>query len=369
MISSKIKLIAIPLSVIILAVVYFKVINAGKNNTAAPNPAISQEVEVTVTTAKKEMISPTIELPARITANRIAEVRPQANGIIRKRLFEEGSFVKQGQALYEIDPTIYKADHESATAKLKAAQLRKERYAQLLKIEAISKQEYDDAVATFKEAQAESTKANAYLGYTKVYAPISGYISKSNVTEGALVSANQTQVLTTIADLDPIFTDIMMPSRNLLKIGDQKDIPVTIVVDDVEYDNKGTLKFSEVVVDESTDAVRLRAKFCNSSKKLLPGMFVNVRLHLKEVEAITIPQRATIRSNDGNLAVFVVDQDNVAKMKIVKAEKMTGSNWIISEGLEDGDVIVYEGFQKISDGAKVKPVPLKVESETEEEVK
>jgi membrane fusion protein (multidrug efflux system) len=362
----KIKFVAVISSIVILAVIYFKVINTNKN--AAPkNPVMSQEVEVTVTKAKKEMISPIIELPARITANKISEVRPQVDGIIRKVLFEEGSFVKAGEALYQIDPTIYKADLESSVAKLKAAQLRKERYEQLLKIEAISKQEYDDAIASLKEAQAESTKSNAYLSYTKVYAPISGYITKSNVTEGALVIANQTQAIATIADLDPIFADIMMPSRNLLKISDQKNITVTIVVDEVEYDNKGILKFSEVIVDESTDSVRLRAKFSNSSKKLLPGMFVNVRLHLQEVEALTIPQRTTIRGNDGNLAVFVVNEENIAKMKIVKAEKMNGSDWIISEGLEEGETIIYEGFQKVTDGAKVKTVPLKMESETEEE--
>ena len=353
---SKIKLVIFFCVLTVFLVGYFSLANAQKKKSNLANAAANHEMEVTVITVKNQEVQAFQELPARVSAYKISEVRPQADGIIRKQLFEEGSFVKAGEALYQVDASLYQAEYESAHAKLKTAGLKKSRYEHLLKVNAISKQDYDDAMADFVQAQSEVKKANIRLDYAKIYAPISGYVGKSNFTEGALVVANQAQILTTIAQLDPIFVDITLPTRDLMKIGDQKDIPVSIFVDGVEYENNGVLKFSEVFADESTDSVRLRAKFCNSSKKLLPGMFVNVRLHLKPTQAVTVPQRATNRAPDGNLMVWTVDKENIVKAKPIKVSQALGSDWIVSEGLEDGEIVVYEGFQKISDGMKVKTV-------------
>jgi RND family efflux transporter MFP subunit len=226
----------------------------------------------------------------------------------------------------------------------------------LVAIEAVSLQEYDDAIAAADQAKAALNKAKADIDYTKVYSPISGYVGKSNVTEGTLVTANQVGILTTVTQLDPIYVDMAQPTKDMLQLGQQKEIPVSLIMEGTEYQNTGVLKFSEVFADESTDSVRLRAKFSNKDKKLIPGMFVNAKLHLKPIDAITVPQKATNRGPDGSLIVWVVDQNNVAKPRPIKAEKTSDDNWIVSEGLADGEVVILEGFQKLSDGAKVKPI-------------
>lgn len=338
---------------IICSVIYFLI------PSSKPQPPMMQalEPEVSVITIKKEQIDIFKELPARISSYKISQVRPQANGVIKKRLFEEGSVVKEGQALYQIDSSVYEAEYENAHALLKSTGLKKTRYKELLKTNAISKQEYDDAVAEFEQAKAQVKKANINLDYTKIYAPISGFIGKSNVTEGTLVSANQAEVLATITQLDPIFADIALPSKDLTLFDDQKNITATIVVNGVEYDNKGVFKFSENLVDESTDSINLRTKFSNDNKKLLPGMFVNVRLHLKPVTAITVPQRVTTRDPQGNLVVWVIDKENMANIRVINANKTYQDNWIVDSGLEEGDVVIYQGFQKIAPNTKVKTIP------------
>ena len=231
----------------------------------------------------------------------------------------------------------------------------------MLAVDAVSKQEYEDSVAAYEQARSEVNRAQTNLNYARVYAPISGYIGKSNLSEGTLVTANQEQVLTTITQLDPIYVDLVLPSRDALELNNYQKIPVSVIVDEVEYETRGTLKFAEVFADESTDSVRLRAVFANKNKKLLPGMFVNARLHLKKSGTITVPQRSTNRGPDGNLAVLIVGPDNILKSRIIKAEQTSGDRWIVTEGLDDGDMIVYEGFQKLADGAKIKPLPVSLE--------
>lgn len=330
-------------------------------SAVAAKPAAPLVTEVTVIDIKKEKVQLFQELPARVTAFRIAEIRPQIQGILKKKIYTEGSFVKEGKQLYQIDPTIYQIAYDNAKQNLKTTQAKKNRYQGLLEMEAISKQEYDDILAALALAKANFDTAKTNLIYTKVLSPISGYIGKSNIQEGMLLTANQAEVLTTITQLDPIYVDMVQPSKEVIKMGNQKNVPVSLKIDEIEYNNTGKLEFSEVFVDESTDSVRLRARFSNKDKKLMPGMFVSAKLHLKPFEAITIPQRVTTRNPDGSLAVWIVDQNNVAKLRLIKAEQAFDDKWIVLEGLEEGETVIYEGFQKVVDGAQVKPVQLQVE--------
>ncbi len=313
-------------------------------------------LEVSVIVVQKQKTQRFIELPARVSSYKISEVRPQIDGVVKKINFAEGSVVKAGQQLYQIDPNVYQAAFNGANSNLKALKAKRDRYKSLLEEDAVSKQEFDDVEAAFAQANAEAEAAKKKLDYTKVYAPISGYIGKSNVTEGALVTANQMAALTTITELNPIYVDMVQPSKEAVKMGDQKEIEVSLKTDDAAYKNVGKLKFTEVFVDVSTDSVRLRAIFSNKDKKLLPGMFVKAKLHLKEMEAITVPQRVASRGPDGNLMVWTVDKENSAKPRVIKASQALGDSWIVEEGLEDGVVIICEGFQKLVDGAKVKPI-------------
>ena len=335
---------------------YFLWINPKHSQANSSGAMAAKAIDVTVVSATRQQIQLFLELPGRVSANKISEVRPQIDGVIKQRKFVEGSFVKEGDQLYQIDPTIYQSALNSANTNYRALRTKKDRYKNLIAQDAISKQEFDDVNAAFASAQDDLKKAKTNLAYTKVRAPISGYIGKSNITEGALVSANQGVVLATITQLDPIYVDMAQPTKEAIQIGDQKEIPVSLISEDPSYQNIGTLKFSEVFADASTDSVMLRALFSNQDQKLIPGMFVNAKLHLKPFEAVTVPQRAANRAPNGSLIVWVVDRDNVAKPRPIKAEQTYKDSWIVIEGLEDGDVVVYEGFQKISDGAKVNPI-------------
>jgi membrane fusion protein (multidrug efflux system) len=355
------KLKTLIILIIALSVGYFFVLKSKQVPTNQTFPGQANKTEVNVLTVKKQNVQLFIELPARVSAYKTSEIRPQVEGIITQRNFTEGSIVEQGQQLYQIDPTLYKIAVDNAIANLKALSFKAARYQTLLAKDAISKQEYDDIEASFKQAQAEVSKAETNLTYTKVLAPISGYIGKSNITEGALVTANQALVLTTITQLDPIYVDMTQPTKDIARLNGQDEIPVSILSNDLYYQELGVLKFSEMFVDESTDSIRLRAIFPNADKKLLPGMFVNAKLHLKPIEAIAVPQKSTSRAPDGSLIVFVVDSKNIVKARPIKADEISGDSWVVKEGLEDGETIVYEGLLKIADGAEVKPVAVKTE--------
>ena len=267
----------------------------------APAPVIAAPLEVGAIKLQKQKVRLLLELPARVASHKISEVRPQVDGIIRSRKFVEGSFVQEGQQLYQIDPTMYQATFYDANANFKTVRAKRDRYKNLLEEDAISKQDFDDITSAYAKAEADLKKAATNLAYTRVLAPISGYIGKSNVTEGMLVNANQAGVLTTITQLDPIYVDMVQPAKDVLRLGDQTEIPVNLVIDEVEYKEMGTLKFAEKFADEGTDSVRLRAIFSNKDQKLIPGMFVNAKLHLKPIEAIIVPQKATSRAPDGSL--------------------------------------------------------------------
>ncbi|GGB45717.1 efflux RND transporter periplasmic adaptor subunit [Shewanella inventionis] len=322
----------------------------------------------------------TVELPGRSRAFLEAEVRPQVSGIITKRAFTEGSEVSQGQSLYQIDSATYKAalvsaeaDLASANAALASAKAKAARYAQLVKTNAVSKQDFDETEAAYKEAQAAVTvakaainTANINLEYTEVKAPISGRIGKSSVTAGALVTANQATTLATIQQLDPINVDIVQSSVQLLRLKanlrsgqllKSDNAKVSLMLEDGStYDYEGTLQFAEVNVDETTGSVTLRAEFPNPDGTLLPGMYVRAQLNAgQDPQAILVPQRAITRNNKGQAVAMLVDKDNKVEMRVVKTAEVIDNQWRIVEGLAPGDKLIVEGLQKIRPGAPVSP--------------
>ncbi len=333
---------------------------------------------VNVMTLAPQSITLTSSLPARTVAYRKADVRPQVSGIIEKRLFEEGSQIKAGQRLYQIDPAIYEAELANARAELsraeaalKTAKARENRYQNLLEDNAISRQEYDDALATFQQAEAEIEvrramvkTAQTNLDYTHVNAPISGRIGKSNVTEGALVTAQQEAVLATIHQLDPIYIDISQPSRALLDLRkkvidreiNQLSAPtVTLSLEDgSRYPHQGQLQFAEVDVDPSTGDVVLRAIMPNPDQLLLPGMFVRAEITEGEIDAaILAPQKAISFNREGNASAYVVNSNNEVEPRELSVGRAIDGHWLVKSGLNAGDQLIVAGLQKIAPGAKV----------------
>jgi membrane fusion protein (multidrug efflux system) len=348
----------------------------GQSQIAAP--------EVAVITLQPERAMLTTELPGRTSAYLIAEVRPQVSGIIQERLFIEGSDVEAGDVLYQIDPAVYQANYDSANAALARAEanlipirLKAERYADLVKINAVSQQEYDDASAALKQAEAdvEANKAavetaRINLAYTKVTAPISGRIGRSSVTVGALVTANQPAALATIQQLSPIYVDVTQSSAemlrlkqsiasSLLKSNEASHANVRLFLEDGSlYPLTGTLEFSEAMVDQSTGSVTLRAIFPNPKHTLLPGMFVRAILDEGVNEhAILVPQRGVTRNPAGDAMVMVVGSEEKVEPRVIKVLRNVGENWLVSEGLKAGDRVILEGLQKARPGTPVKAVP------------
>lgn len=320
------------------------------------------------------------ELAGRTTPHLVSDVRPQVSGIIKTRSFEEGSKVKAGQVLYEIDPAVYQATVEEAKAALanaKAAvestRLKDQRYSELLAIEGVSQQEADDArmahqqaLASVAQAQAALASAQINLGYTKVRAPISGRIGKSSVTPGALVTANQETALATIRALDPIYVDMTQSSTDLLKLrrmvsaGSLQSGSTKVYLkleDGSKYAHSGSMKFQEVAVDESTGSVTLRAEFPNPDGMLLPGMYVRAVLdEAVNNSAILAPQQGVTRDPKGNATALVLTTDNKVEQRSLVAERAIGDRWLISEGLAQGDRIIVEGTNKVRPGDAVNPV-------------
>ncbi|WP_297809204.1 efflux RND transporter periplasmic adaptor subunit [uncultured Methylophaga sp.] len=333
---------------------------------------------VNVVTLKAQAVTLTRSLPARTVALRKAEVRPQVNGIIEKRLFEEGAQVEADQHLYQIEPALFEANLANAEAglvraraALTTAKARETRYKNLLDDKAISRQEYDDALATFQQAQAEIQvqqaavkTAQTNLGYTKVTAPIAGRIGKSNVTEGALVTAQQAAVMATIHQLDPIYVDIAQPSKELLALRkkiidrelDQQSAPtVKLTLEDgSQYPLEGKLQFAEVDVDPSTGDVVLRAIMPNPEQLLLPGMFVRAEIIEGELDnAILAPQKGITFNRQGEASALVVNDNQQVEARQLKLGRAIGDNWLVQSGLEDGEQLIVAGLQKVSPGADV----------------
>jgi membrane fusion protein (multidrug efflux system) len=321
------------------------------------------------------------QLPGRVNALRNAEVRPQISGVIQKRLFQEGSIVRQGQTLYQIDPSIYAAQTAQASANLQsarasavAARTRAERYAPLAKMEAIAKQDYTDAVAQARQAEASVAQNSAALRaaqvnmrFTRVPAPISGRISLSNVTVGALVTANQTDPLATITRLDPVYVDVQQSASDLLNLrqalAQGGAVPTSAQVrlklpDGSDYGYTGTVEFSQVIVDPNTGTVTVRARFPTPQSLLLPGMYVTARFaQAVQTSAILVPQQAVNRDPQGNATVFVVGPGDRAVQRTIIADRTLGNNWVVTGGLAPGEKVITQGTANLRDGARVKPVP------------
>lgn len=349
--------------------------------SAAAMPA--PEVEVVHITSGQ--IALTTELPGRTTDFRQAQIRPQVNGILQQRLFTEGQMVNAGDVLYQIDAAPYQASLANAKANLQSAKavehnarLKAERFKGLLGSKAVSQQDYDDATAALMQAQAAVASAEAAvnsaqinLNYTRITAPISGQIGRSDVTEGALLTANQTQVMATIRQLDPIYVDLTQSSTELLKLKrqmqhDDAAVSVDLLLDDgSEYANKGSLQFSEVNVDPGTGMVTLRAVFPNNKGELLPGMFVRARLHHgTDNNAVLVPQRAVSRTPKGQASVMLVSQDNTVQSQIIETGRIVGTDYQVLSGLKAGDTVVVAGLQKIRPGATVRTITAAADSQT-----
>jgi membrane fusion protein (multidrug efflux system) len=321
------------------------------------------------------------ELPGRVAAYQVSDVRPQVSGVILKRLFQEGSVVRQGQTLYQIDPSIYAAQAAQAAANLQsaranavAARTLAARYKPLVEKEAVSKQDYTNALAQARQANAAVAQNSASLRaaevnmrFTRVPAPITGRISLSNVTEGALVTANQTTALATITRLDPVFVDIQQSASDLLKLRKELAkggaIPATAQVrlklpDGSDYGFTGSVEFSQVIVDPATGTVTIRARFPNAQSILLPGMFVTAEFaQAIDTSAFLIPQQAVARDPQGNATVWVVGPGNTAVQRAVQADRTQGAYWIVTNGLAAGEKIITQGTANLTPGAKIKPVP------------
>lgn len=321
------------------------------------------------------------ELPGRVAAFQVSEVRPQVSGVIQRRLFREGSVVRQGQTLYQIDPSVYNAQAAQAQANLQssrasseAARIRASRYKPLAEMEAISKQEYTDAVAQARQADAAVAQSSAALRsaqinqrFTRVPAPISGRIGLSNFTEGALVTANQAESLTTITRLDPVYVDIQQSAADLLALRQALArsgvVPTTAQVrlklpDGSDYGFTGTVEFSQVLVNQDTGTVTMRARFPNSQSILLPGMFVTAQFaQAVNTAAFLVPQQAVTRDPKGNATLFVVGPGNRAVQRVVVADRTQGPYWVITQGLAAGEKVITQGTANLRDGAQIKPVP------------
>jgi membrane fusion protein, multidrug efflux system len=345
-------------------------------HAAAPPP----KPAVTVVDLHARPVSLTTELPGRVSAFRIAEVRPQVNGVILKRLFKEGDLAAAGQQLYQIDPAPYEATLASARAtvaharaSVTTAKLTAERYQALSEAHAVSRQDYDNAVATLLQDEADVASGEAAvraaeinLAYTRVYSPITGRSGRSLVTEGALVTANQTLSLVTVTQLDPVYVDLTQPSTTIVRlkrelaagqirrvVGDEA--PTKLLLEDgTAYEPAGTLEFSEVTVDQGTGSVTLRAIFPNSQGLLLPGMFVRATIEEGVREgAVLAPQQGISHAPDGTATALVVGANDTVEKRSVELDRAIGDQWVVTKGLAAGDRLIVGGLQRIKPGIQV----------------
>jgi membrane fusion protein, multidrug efflux system len=350
----------------------------GPQATGPPIP------EVAAVTIEPQQVELTTELPGRTSPYLVAEIRPQVNGIIKKRLFREGSDVKAGQLLYQIDPAPFQVAHDSAKASLSKAQanlpsirLRAERYKELLVDKAVSRQDYDDAAATMEQARAEIEYwkaavegARINLGYTRVTAPISGRIGRSSVTDGALVTAYQPMSLATIQQLDPIYVDVTQSSAELLRLKRNLETGrlstdgangrnVRLLLEDgTTYPLEGTLQFRDITVDPATGSFTLRIVVPNPKHLLLPGMFVRAVVQEGIAgQAILVPQQGVSRNPKGEPIALVVDEAGKVQQRLLTLNRAIGDQWLVSSGLKAGERLIVEGMMKVRPGAGVKAIP------------
>lgn len=348
---------------------------------AGPPPGAGGPMEVSVLKVTAAPVTLTQELPGRISAFRVAEVRARVNGIVLRRLFSEGSEVQEGQELYEIDPAPYQAALESAQATLARAEanaatarLKEQRSRQLLTSQSISKQEYDDALANQRAFDAEVLAGRAAvqtarinLGYTKVVSPVSGHIGLSQVTEGAYVQESSATLLATVQQLDKVYVDVTQASQEFLRLkrdlesgrlksNGAKQALVTLIVEDgTIYPEEGTLEVSDVTVNSTTNSVTVRAIFPNPRGELLPGAFVRARLDEGSApEAILVPQYAVTRNSKGEPTTLVVGANGAAELRVLQTPRAVGNQWLVAKGLQAGDQVIVDNLQRVRPGMPVK---------------
>ncbi|MFP4350071.1 MAG: efflux RND transporter periplasmic adaptor subunit [Desulfococcaceae bacterium] len=360
---------------------------AGQGGGSA-SKAAQPPPEVGYISVRPRRIALTNELPGRVKAHRTAEIRPQVSGIIESRLFEEGSLVEAGRQLYQIDPARYEAEYQSAKANLQDAEAELQnaaslarRYERLIDAKAVSAQEYDEAVAGLAKAKAAVALAEAEvrtskinLDYTKVYAPISGYIGPSSVTEGALVTARQETALATIRQLDPVYVDLSQSAAEAQQIQErlmtdrmagntQKKYKVFLLLGNTgeTYPHEGTLDATDLFVDRQTGTIRLRSVFPNPNIVLLPGLFVRASMELAgDTETIVIPQKSVVIEPGGTTSVWVIGENSKVEKRDITTGAPYKNNWVVLEGLKTGDRVIVEGTMNLREGAAVKPMKLKV---------
>jgi len=353
-------------STVAILVFCFILNGCGEQNMGGPPP--TPEVAV-VTTQLKEVVL-TTELAGRTSAYLVAEVRPQVSGIIQKRLFKEGSDVRAGEVLFQIDPALYQAALARAEANLTALQLKANRFRELLAEKAVSQQDYDDVEAALKQTRAEVQTARINLNYTSITAPISGRIGKSNVTVGALVTAHQPMALATIQQLNPMYVDVTQSTADVLRLrrlleegqlnqNNKNERIVKLFLDDgTEYPLKGILQFRDVTVDPTTGSVTLRIVFPNPKNILLPGMFVRAVIpEGVNTKAILVPQQSISRDPKGNPYVFIVNAEGKVQQHQLTLDRAIGSDWLVSSGLTENEQVIVEGMLRIKPDDYVKAVP------------
>lgn len=372
------KLLLLPVALLVLAAC---------NTRQAPD-ADTAPPEVGVVALHASNVPVHTELSGRTAAFRVSEVRPQVNGIVRKRLFEEGSTVRAGQVLYEIEPGPFEAAHEQAQAALATAQAgiaslrgKAGRFGELVKAHAVSHQEHEEAQAALAQAEAGVKAAQAAvkasrinLGFTRIVAPIAGRIGRSSVTEGALVVPGQAVALATIQRIDPIYVDVVQSSLELTRLkrrllaGDMAPASTRVglrLEDGLPYPHAGTLKFTEVGVDAATGSVTLRAEFPNPQGLLLPGMYVRAQVETGvEPQAVLAPQRGVARNEKGEPTALVVGAGDKVELRALEARSVAGDQWIVTRGLREGDRLVVDGLQRAQPGEKVRPVLVTVPTPT-----
>ncbi len=348
--------------------------------------------EVAVVMLQPRQVELTTDLPGRTAAFQIAEIRPQVSGIIQKQLFREGSDVKAGQPLYQIDPAPFQVAYDSARASLGKAQanlpsirLRADRYRELLTDNAVSRQDYDDAEAALAQAGADIEywktaveAARINLGYTRITAPFAGRISQSNVRTGTLVTAYQPAALTVLQQLDPIYVDVVQSSAELLRLrrgfaagrlsrdaARREKVKITLE-DGTPYPLEGTLQFADVTVDPTTGSFTLRIVVPNPDHLLLPGMFVRAVVREGTAEqAILVPQQGVSRTPKGEPIGLVVDDSGTVQQRMLNIDRAIGNEWLVASGLAAGDRLIVEGMQKVKPGATVKVVPMNPQAATQ----
>lgn len=369
--------------VTVLGIIFGSTFLAGCNNSQSAANTAPKPTEVGVVTLATQPLTLSTELSGRTTAFMVAQIRPQVGGIIQKRAFTEGAMVKAGELLYQIDPASYQATHASARAAvsraeatLNSARLKAQRQAELLIIEAISKQDHEDAQASLQQAEADLASARATLETasinlerTRIASPINGRIEASTVTPGALVTANQETALTTVQQLDPIYVDIPQSSAEVLRLrkalaegklkndGDNSARIRLQLEDGSTYKHEGKLQFSGVTVNTTTGAVTLRALVPNPERLLMPGMYVRARLEQGiDPQALLVPQQGIGRDNAGRATALVVSADGKVERRDVTVAEIVGQNWRVTSGLAEGDRVIVEGSSKVRPGQAVNAV-------------